>query len=781
MAAPKQLTVLGLVFLLACLLSLLLWPQFLALTSGEPVGPGAPADEPRPGLLAAAAATRPAAGTLRTPAAREAIAVPERTPTGSLQLHVVWAEDQQPAAGVEVELYRSGADELFGKPRGRTDGAGNLCFDALAPGDVLPHLPLRRDGERKKATIVAGQQTALTLEVPPGIQAEGLVVDAQGNPVAGADLVVSDWGGGEGTLFGQSGADGRFALRAVAPHCHIGARKRGYVPSSLRTFTARPGARVEFRIVLAGRGGELRGIVLDPLGLPVAGAVVQAGDTGQRNHKLPDGASAMGPQCERVRTGADGSFGFASVEPGKVPLAVRARGLSPWYDTVAVGAGAEQLVTIRLQPGVTLAGTVRDAAGAPVAKAEIQVGEWSELGYQRIRTDAQGAYRFAGLAPGKLRARATSEAHGKADATLEATPGADLRWDPVLSAGLLCRGRVLDVEGKPVANAMVEANLETPMPGNDWYAHESTDREGRFTLKNCREGQPIRVTVRRKSMFREAQLTGHVPGPAEIVIRLPKEAWIHIQGKVLDADGRPLPGVQALPICRNDGGSPVLTVDAATGAFRYGPYPPGEYSLVLRAAGYPQIRVPWREIGPDETWDLGTLYFVRGGRIVVRARSAGAPVPDKLRCSIYQAGGEHSGSLQLEAGAGRSEPLAPGRYELQVGGSGIASGLHPCEVRADAETMLEPELGAGVAAPIECRLPPGTVVQAAIEVVIRDPAGKAVARAFASGRSGAAKANVTLAPGSYVVEATSATLRGRAELKVNAGAPVGVRVDLESR
>ena len=781
MAAPKKLAVLALVLLLACLLSLVLWPEFLALTGGEPLGANAAADASRPGLLAAAPATRPAAGTLRTAATREAIAVPERTPTGSLQLHVVWAEDKQPAPGVEVELYRSGADELFGKPRGRTDAAGNLGFDALAPGDVHPHRPLRRDGGWKKATIVAGQQTALTLEVPPGIQAEGLVADTRGNPVAGADLVVSDWGGGEGTLFGQSGADGRFALRAVATHCHIGARKRGYVPSALRTFTARPGARVEFRIVLAGPGGELRGIVLDPLGLPVAGAVVQAGDTGQRNHKLPDGASAMGPQCERVRTGADGSFGFASVEPGKVPLAVRAPGLSPWYDTVAVGAGTEQQVTIRLQPGVSLAGSVRDAGGAPVAKAELSVGEWSELGHQRIRTDAQGAYRFTGLAPGKLRVRATSEAHGKADATLEATPGADLRWDPVLSAGLLCRGRVLDAEGKPVANAMVEAHLEFPMPGNDWFADERTDREGRFTLQNCREGQPIRVSVRRKSTFHEAQLTGHLPGSAEIVIRLPKEAWIHIQGKVLDADGRPLPDVHASPILRNGGGSPAATVDAATGAFRYGPYPPGEYSLVLRAAGYPQIRVPWREVAPDETWDLGTLYFVRGGRIVVRARSAGAPVPDKLRCSIYQAGGEYSGSLQLEAGAGRSEPLAPGRYELQIGGGGVASGLHPCEVQADAETMLVLALGAGVEAPIECRLPPGTVMQAAIAVVIRDLAGKVVARAIAYGGSSAAKANVTLAPGSYVAEATSATLRGRAELEVNAGAPVSVQIDLRSR
>jgi RNA polymerase sigma-70 factor (ECF subfamily) len=351
-------------------------------------------------------ATAPPAAAPRAEAAspgaaeREAVAAPAPPTTGSLLVHAVWGDDKTPAPDVLLELYRVGGDSLFDSPRQRSGADGSARFTELAPGRVFVQVQ-RGDshwgGENK---IVAGQQLETTIEIEAGMNCKGIVVDGKDRPIGGADVLVTGWTGGEALVLARTAADGTFALRALGTHCHVGASAPGYSPSPMRQFTAGKGAEVELRIVLAEPGAALSGVVLDPQNHPVAGAVVRAGSREQKMRTLPDGGTGMAWQPQLVRTDAVGRFSFASVEPGKLPLAVRARGLAPWHQDVELQAERPNEVTVRLLSGVTLVGSVRDAAGAAVAGVEVNIGDWDDIGHRRVPTAVDGTFRADGLAPG---------------------------------------------------------------------------------------------------------------------------------------------------------------------------------------------------------------------------------------------------------------------------------------------------------------------------------------------------------------------------------------------
>jgi protocatechuate 3,4-dioxygenase beta subunit len=608
------------------------------------------------------------------------------------------------------------------------------------------------------------------------MNAKGVVTDSRGRPIAGADVLVTGWTGGESLPLTQTAADGTFAMRALSTHCHIGACAAGFGPSPMRQFTTAKGAEVEFTIVLPDAGAALTGVVLGPGGKPVPGAIVRAGSRQQKQQILPDGGHAMGPQCQCALTDEAGRFSFASVEAGDLPLAVRARGLSPWTQTIDLATVRQRDVMVELLEGVVLVGSVRDAAGAPVANVDVRVGDWDDIGHTSARTDSAGAFRAEGLGAGELDLHIDSEKLGKAEAKLRALAGETVRWDAVLSAGAELRGRVEDVEGKPVAKAIVEVNV-------GWFGFANTDDQGRFALKNCPLGQPMEVTVRRKSTFPEARVPVTPTGSEELVIRLPREAWVFIQGKILDPDGKPLPNVHVSPFMKNGSGSPAAIADPATGEFKYGPYPPGEYWLRFQADGFPQLEIS-RVLGPDEVWDTGTLRFARGGTLAVTLVDKGGSANPNIALTVLDATDVHVDTIRAKDGVGRSRPLNPGKYLLQIGGEGIACSIVPFEIQSGVETRLDVPVLAGVPIALEIAFPEGAgrpeyfKSGEAIHVTVSSLAGAAVLRATTWPRDGAAKVSCALAPGEYKAVVKSGGLRGETQLSVAAPGPVTAKVTL---
>ncbi len=726
------------------------------------------------GIVARAAAAGEAAAG-EAPTRQDAIAADAAT-TATLFVRVVWQSDKSPAADIEVYLSRSGAEPQFA-PRARTDAEGRVAFLALEPGVVRPNAgrSMQR-GRAERIELAAGQVHEAVVELPPGIAISGCVVDDAGAPVADADVVAADWGGGSTEVVGRTAADGTFAVRGVAPVGHYGARKRGHVPSSLRTITAEAGAAVEFEVVLPRGGGELAGTVFGPDGRPVEGALVRAGSSEQNNHKLPDGASAMAPQPELVRTDAAGRFSFASVVPGVLPLAVWSLGLAPWSQDVEVVAGRTSEVAVHLVAGATLHGTVKSADGEPVAAADVSIGDHRQLGRRYLDTASDGTFRVEGLPLGAQKVTVRHADHGVAEATIEFVAGETRLWDVALDPGEVVKGRVLDSEGKPVANVIVEAQLDPWRAGDRWFGNASVGADGRFALKNCLPGRTIRITFRRK-MFTELAVRDVLPGAEERTFQLPEEHWVHIEGTARGPDGEVIAGVQLSPHLDSDNsGTPVETVDPQTGAFRLGPYPPGPYSLRLAATGYPTIRLR-RTLAPDATWDLGEVRFQPGGTLALHLVATDGVSVDEVRVNLYGADGEWLTSLPVAAGTGRSEPLLPGDYTLVFTGE-IAAQHVPFTIRAGVQTQLDVRVARGSKVTVNCAPPAGEPPRS-IPVVVTNDAG-VVWRGSLWRRGEVFTTTLPLAAGTYTVRAQLGDLAAQQRVVITA-APAPVELVLAPR
>lgn len=709
-----------------------------------------------------------------TPLRREAAA---SATTGALVVRVLFAEGG-PVTDAVVDLHRSGTSDLDA-PRARTDADGRVRFEGLAIGKLTPTVH-RGDRQWGKAvTVVAGAEVQSEVQLEPGMNVRGIVVDGRQQPIGGAEIVVSGWAGGEAVPLTRTEADGTFALRGVYTHCHIGARAAGFAASPLRQFTAGKGADVELRVVLDSPAIVVTGSVLDPHGQPVVGALVRAGDEDQRPTVLPDGGRAHGWRPEYARTDANGQFVLRHLPAGPVPLAVRALPYAPWLGEVALTAGQPHATTIRLLPGATVHGTVRGADGSSVAGATITFGVQHEFVQQEVSSDASGAFRVEGLPAGELLVTAQAQTHGKARTRLALTAGRDLTWDPLLAAGQQQRGRVVDADDQPVVQAMVQAQGQGAIDGDWFFAHESTDEQGRFTLKDVPNGLPLQLQVVRQSSFPELVHTLPQRTDEEVLLRLPKATRVHIRGTVLDPDGKPLPNVAVSPFLLGGNGSPAETADPATGAFALGPYPAGEYTLNLAAADLVPLQLRRTLVG-DETWEVGEVRLQRGAYVVL------APVVDNaelLAGTRFEAAADDGGPRQTfesRDGRWRAGPLRAGSYRLFAIGEAIAPQSLPFELRAGSELVVDVPLQRGIRATLVATadrpLPAGTLMT----FLVRDAHGVLLDMPAAACDGTQAQVRFGLAPGRYTIEAGTKGWRGSVVHDVVAGdaAPV-VRIELK--
>jgi RNA polymerase sigma-70 factor (ECF subfamily) len=726
----------------------------------EAAAQGIPAGAPRAEPASRVAARQPVAIESRRAAARAA------APSGSLLVRVVWASDGMPAPGVNVNLNvpEAGTGSRLFPVEGVTGADGTVRFPVVAAGIATVFVDR---GGWEKAVVEAGEETAVKVRVKQGVGVAGVVVDAAGAPVAGAEISLMEVDSGVGKVVARSDHAGKFAARDLGPGQCIVARAAGHAPSRPQMVAPNAGPR-ELLFVLPGPGGGIEGRARDPAGRPVGGALVFAGDphvfasdrTDQRSSGLARGLS-----------GPDGSFRLDGLRLGANEVFVRARGFATWRAPVEVQAGTRSRIEARLGPGATLTGSVRTSDGQPVPGFHITVLPWDRILGSAAHGEQDGTFRVDRVTPGEID---VVLGWGSARTKLVATEGQEVRWDHVFPppSKLAIRGRLVDETGAPLPDWSMVVQSEDPEAGGSDERRATTGADGEFTVENLTEGG-YRVAAHQKgSRFASLQIDGVRPGGDALLVRMPdhRRPSVRIVGSVADADGRPFAGATVSVQDALLSGGDLATVKEDTGRFELGPYPPGEWTLCVQPSWpgglvsafpptQPQTWLGPKRLAANVTWDVGTVRLLPAGALAVTVEREPA-VPEDSEVSLQVFAGSRLVRCEFTRAGDvwTSTPLSPGDYWLCVSGRAVASDRVPVEVPAAKQTRVPVRLRPG--RPVVVRVLEGTPESGLRNamLVVQDADGRIVHERLLAWRAGEPfEAALALGAGSWSLVVTTTT------------------------
>jgi hypothetical protein len=472
-------------------------------------------------------------------------------------------------------------------------------------------------GGRTDVNLTPGEGNEATVEVPRGLNVEGVVVDWSGFAVGGARVWISygghtNWGNEVAT----SAADGSFCIRSVPSESFIAARAADHAPSAIRQLKGKAGDTVQARIVLPGRGGGVLGSVHDAQGDPISHAKVMVGSEFPSFKMLEDGANGLSAPPHLVFTDEEGRFHTDSLAPGETRVAVRARGFAPLEGTVAVEPGSLAEMDLVLSRGATLYGTVTGAGRGPATGVRIVTGDWNQNLALKVFSSSGGYYKLRGLPPGEVEVFAEREGWGKASTRLTVKDRETLRWDPVLSSDLEILGRVVDESGVGIEDFRVVVE-EMLGAGRRFRSErkEKTGNGGSFRIAGASDVAYRLLIYEPLGAFPCAVLEEVRPAPGEFLVRIDRDSLSssYFLGRVLDPTGAPVGGAKLLSSGQISGFG-VYVTGKEEGRFQAGPLPPGRYRLEVQVQGYPPLEIGEKEVSSRAVVDLGDLWLRLPGR-----------------------------------------------------------------------------------------------------------------------------------------------------------------------
>lgn len=667
----------------------------------------------------------------------------------------------QPLAGREVELFQFGAGRIGS---GRTDDGGYFHFSGLDETAVYWVRAWAPEYRFAEGTWTAGQASFLALNPAPltGALAVRAVDPETGDLLSGAgfDLLRIGQGqvvlaeGTEGAARLEAPAGGGYTLRAWAP----GRNPVIVAVSDLVGGVTRPVA-----VELPAAAGRVAGVAVAAQdGTALAGATVQAvrsgygvvaaararGD-GSFAFDLPTGAEYQ------VRVAVDGYAGAATAPFTLAPGSVR-------------DFSGEQQVAAVPATG-TLSGRLLDPDGRPLKGRTVWL-ERKPFGIvAAIDTDDHGRFRFEGvptraglqyrvqvLAQGSNWRSATSPwselpAGKVTDVALKFTDGTAGIVDG--TGGVI--GTVMAAGGRPLADVQVELWRE----GVGLVATQTTASDGSFKLGD--------IAANRSSVAWATADNGYylkVSAPGRFTATVGVDSALDVQpdrdtavnitlyaqqvsvtGRVLDGEGRPVPGA-TLSLEPEAGGQTINARVAANGRWRAVADPLARYRVKATRDGY------YDAVAADLVADPAGA----GARdVVLKPQTAdlwgvvgdayGKPVTDAL-VTAWSPGRAYTATTDSR---GRwSVPVQAGDpYLLTAAAGGAGSGL---SLQGSAAPIWAP--GPGERAEINLQLWDSV---ATVQGTVRDGAGKSV--------SGAAVELVREGQGPVAVAQTDAAGRYRFE------------------
>ncbi|MBL9127111.1 MAG: carboxypeptidase regulatory-like domain-containing protein [Verrucomicrobiales bacterium] len=640
--------------------------------------------------------------------------------------------DGRPIEGVELEVrflsgeshsHREPAREgvgtfsMGGTPLARTDADGRWTSTSIprehpgfsirafhpefVPAKVVEFGPGTLSAAEGVDAETALREGRLSTILARGVSVEGFVLDADGGPVADAELVHAPLSDQERRI--RSSPDGSFRWPHVpeGPFSFV-ATAKGHAPVQER-IDARPDlGPVRVRL---GRTASLRLRVVDPDGHAIPG--VRAVAEGW------DGAGFFWIG----KTDADGRAEWKDAPEGEtVRMSLLLPGSTDARERSSVADGLEHEIVV--PPPVTIRGRVTDAAsGLPLAAFRAIEGDPGGWRRGETRHGRDGVLVLT-LGRSEPPFRVRVEAEGYLPVVLE-----DLaEWPPVLEvpmtradASRAVHGLVLDPAGNPAPgvrvdrmpskNAIVRLARRT-LAARETSAHATlTAADGRFRMPPESEGDLV-VAVG-ESGIASARIVDPTRSPT---IHL--QAWGRLEGTV----DRGLLGPEAPSVWIQPAGNleitwlpdpPWVTPDTE-GRFAFEALPPGEAFVELRAKGTNEGRHARRiHILPGSTTDVrigddgprvrGRLHLVApaGGAsdpagLLVSLASRDLPSPVSMRTVLEASTDEEKRAAQAEirrvAGLRRTivvadvdadgrfatlEGLPPGAYVLGIHRAGF--------------------------------------------------------------------------------------------------------------
>jgi hypothetical protein len=477
-------------------------------------------------------------------------------------------------AGAELTfVLTSGTDGGASTVRSRDDGSfelappapGQFVLSAVAAPGFLPYAP-ELSHSTVHVALAAGQIVrGVIVFLTPALDYRGTVVDARGAPAPGARVRLIGTPTGEQAIDKPqtewtADRDGVFVFHAADDavlEATRGAARGWAVLDSNATITR------QLTITLGdgpARDATITGRVIDATGAPLADALIRAEpswaspERERRFGRDPDKA----PRATAFATsGPDGSFVLAGLDRLSYHLTTTADDHAPSeLDDIAGGTHG---LTITLDGGLPLAGTVIDAAGASVPAFTLLVhrrdGIARIIAIERSIVEPRGRFSVR-VARGDYELTASASGWGPSPATRASAGTTDVVL--TLSKGATLRGTVVATgDGQPIQYARIQREANgggaSAQPSN---AGTVTRADGSFELTGIPPG-PLSITISAGDYHPkiEAAMTavdGETLGPVTIALtrlapgEVPRVELVGI-GIVLAADGDALRVQQIIP------------------------------------------------------------------------------------------------------------------------------------------------------------------------------------------------------------------------------------------
>ena len=603
---------------------------------------------------------------------------PAHLALGGILIWVTWEENGQPAADIGLRLSPHSADWMTETVLLTPDDSGRAAVKSISPGGWTIHAAI---GGFQRTEIQPGENNKVHFSISRGPTLDGRVVDFEGSPVAEAVVWLSrTYGDCRQVPAGVTDSSGGFSLPALGSANYLGARAEGYAPSPSYRL-AGPGVLTvpDLTVVLPARGGGVTGVVLDPDGGQVPGALVEIEIAGRNalEHGAYGSHGRTPPLC--LTTDQNGHFRVASVEAGLRTLAVRESSVGSWSGSVHVQTGEFAHVEVTLRSGFSVTGVVTDEEGQPVEGAIITTGPnmGISLVSTRIATSSKdGTYRLSHVEPGSIDAHATKLDVGEDSVQLEGQEGVLIQWNPTLRSEGCIAGTLVDHAGIPLEKWTVGITK------SDWSSGCLTDPAGQFRIQCLKKGPHTLVAYPPQDMWPAVTVEHVAPTIESLWVVVPEDqtptryitgvlgapAWADVERFHLTVT-RLAEGSYDSP------GGDYSSNPESSGSFKLGPFRAGTFGLWCSG---PRIGLHYlgrHEIGADLTTDLGLLPISAPARLQV---TVSGPVSTGVaRIYVRQGMAEHvKGTTLIQQGMGHytSPLLGPGPYEVIVSVPRVARG-----------------------------------------------------------------------------------------------------------